>query len=148
MGQPHTNLHCLPLVLLDIFFLVDQAISLLNPSLLFFIRYSPKNKREEYTLHNMPQLIWLVTGCSSGIGEAFVTGILSRGDKVIGTCRNDTSRLKHLQDAGAKILQLDITASQESLGRTIQQAIEIYGRIDVLVNNAGYLESGMFEEVR
>lgn len=96
----------------------------------------------------MPQLTWLITGCSSGFGEDFVSTILSRGDRVIATARGDVQRLNHLEDAGAKVLQLDVTASQTELNETIEKAVAIYGGIDVLVNNAGYIESGLVEEVR
>ena len=96
----------------------------------------------------MPQLTWLVTGCSSGIGESFVLELLGRGDHVIATARNGTSRLTSLKETGAAILDLDVAAPQHDLDIKIQEAIAIYGSIDVLVNNAGYIEAGMVEEVR
>ena len=96
----------------------------------------------------MTQLVWLVTGCSSGLGEAFVHSLLARGDKVIATGRNADSRLAHLSDTGATIFDLDVTASQVELDSRIQFALQIYGKIDVLVNNAGYIEMGFVEELR
>ncbi|KAG0645473.1 putative oxidoreductase [Hyphodiscus hymeniophilus] len=95
----------------------------------------------------MTQLVWFVTGCSSGFGEAFVHSILARGDKIIATARND-SKLDTLRAVGAQILQLDITASQEQLDSCIKDALAIYGHIDVLVNNAGYLDLGTLEEMK
>ena len=83
----------------------------------------------------MTQLTWLVTGCSSGFGEAFVHRILARGDKVIASGRKSVERLAHLKDSGAAILDLDVTWSQEELDRTIEKAIGIYGGIDVLVSH-------------
>ncbi|MCJ1439399.1 hypothetical protein MMC27_008793 [Xylographa pallens] len=94
----------------------------------------------------MPQLTWLITGCSSGLGEHFVHQLLGRGDRVIATARNGASRLTSLKEAGAAILDLDVTAPQGELDGKIQEAIAIYGIIDVLVNNAGYIEAGMVEE--
>ncbi|MCJ1244246.1 hypothetical protein MMC30_001444 [Trapelia coarctata] len=94
----------------------------------------------------MPPLTWLVTGCSSGIGEKFVHALLARGDQVIATARNASERLQPLKDAGAAILDLDVTASQTVLDAKVKEAIAIYGRLDVLVNNAGYLEVGAVEE--
>ena len=98
--------------------------------------------------NTMEQLTWLVTGCSSGFGEAFVHEILARGDRVIATGRNASERLKHLEGIGAAILDLDVTASQSELDSKVQEAIGIYYGIDVLVNNAGYFELGSVEEVR
>ncbi|CZR63381.1 related to ketoreductases [Phialocephala subalpina] len=70
----------------------------------------------------MTPLTWLITGCSSGIGEAFVHEILSRGDRVIATARNASARLKSLETAGAKILDLDVTASEDELKEKIEEA--------------------------
>ncbi|KAI1501356.1 hypothetical protein F5X99DRAFT_428479 [Biscogniauxia marginata] len=85
----------------------------------------------------MSQLVWLITGCSSGLGEQFVHEILSRGDLVIATARK-VEKIKHLQQAGAAILPLDVTSDQSTLNETVSKAISIHGRIDVLVNNAAY----------
>ncbi|KAE9370658.1 NAD(P)-binding protein [Stipitochalara longipes BDJ] len=95
----------------------------------------------------MAPLVWLITGCSSGFGEAFVHDALSRGDKVIATGRKVEIRLAHLKGTGASILDLDVTASQGELNSKIAQAISVYGHIDVLVNNAGYVQTGLLEAV-
>jgi NAD(P)-dependent dehydrogenase (short-subunit alcohol dehydrogenase family) len=92
-------------------------------------------------------LTWLVTGCTSGIGEAFVLGILARGDKVIATARGDTSRLSGLAEAGAKTFSLDVTATQSEINAVVGKILE-GGPIDVVVNNAGYIEAAMVEEAR
>ncbi|CAI7589941.1 unnamed protein product [Penicillium glandicola] len=98
------------------------------------------------------KLTWLVTGCSSGLGDAFVRAILAKGDQVIATARSSngisgTERISALKEAGAAVLGLDLTASQEELNTKAQQALEIYGQVDVLVNNAGYIEVGVVEEI-
>ncbi len=96
----------------------------------------------------MPKLTWLVTGCSSGFGEAFVHGILARGDGVIATGRQADTKLSHLKDTGASILDLDVTSPQAEIDFKIAEALKIYdGGIDVLVNNAGYMQSGFVEEM-
>ncbi|KAK3169840.1 putative secondary metabolism biosynthetic enzyme [Lepraria neglecta] len=95
----------------------------------------------------MPTLTWLVTGCSSGFGEEFVHSILARGDRVIATGRNAASRLQHFKDTGATIMDLDVTAPQADLDKKMAEALAIHGGIDVLVNNAGYIESGPVEEL-
>lgn len=94
----------------------------------------------------MPQLTWLITGCSSGFGEQFVSSILARGDHVIATGR-DIIKLQNLKEAGASILQLDITSTQQAINKTVAQAISIYGKVDVLLNNAGYVSTGIFEDL-
>jgi len=90
--------------------------------------------------------VWLVTGCSSGLGEGFVHEILARGDKVVATGRNAEVKLAHLKETGAAILDLDVTASQDILDSKIQEAIAIYGKIDILVNNAGFSFGGFVED--
>lgn len=90
--------------------------------------------------------VWLVTGCSSGIGEAFVREILARGDKVIATGRNADVKLAKLKDTGAAVLDLDVTSTQEVVDAKIKEAIAIYGEIDILVNNAGFIQSCFMED--
>ncbi|KAK4553749.1 hypothetical protein LTR86_009247 [Recurvomyces mirabilis] len=92
------------------------------------------------------QLVWLVTGCSSGFGVDFIKAILERGDRAIATARNIDS-LKPLIEAGAASLQLDVSASATEIRGKIDEAVAIYGRIDVLVENAGYAQYGPVEEV-
>ena len=96
----------------------------------------------------MPQLTWLITGCSSGLGQQFVHEILTRGDRVIATGRNGKTRLKGLQDAGAATMDLNVTSFPTAIDNKIQEIIALYGGVDVLVNNAGYIEEGLVEEVR
>lgn len=95
----------------------------------------------------MPQLRWFITGCSSGIGETLVRSILARGDKVIASTRGDVSRLSSLKEAGAETVSLDVTATPSAIRAVIEKVIE-EGPIDVLVNNAGYIEGGLAEEIR
>ena len=92
------------------------------------------------------QLVWLVTGCSSGFGVDFVKAILERGDKAIATARNIDS-LRPLVDAGAAPLQLDVSDAAVEIYDKIEQAMAIYGRIDVLLENAGYAQYGAVEEL-
>lgn len=93
----------------------------------------------------MPQLRWFVTGCSSGLGESFVRSILARGDKVVASTRGDVSRLSSLKEAGAETVNLDVTAPPSEIKAAIEKVLEA-GPIDVLVNNAGYIEAGLAEE--
>jgi NAD(P)-dependent dehydrogenase (short-subunit alcohol dehydrogenase family) len=79
--------------------------------------------------------------------EQFVRQALARGDKVVATGRNAATRLAHLVETGAAILDLDISIPQDEITAKINEAIQIYGRIDFVVNNAGYIESGAVEEL-
>lgn len=84
------------------------------------------------------QLVWLVTGASNGFGHELALALLERGDKVIATARaSSVSKLHALERKGAAVLELDLTATVATLHDVAKRAIEVYGRIDVLVNNAG-----------
>ncbi|RYC81826.1 hypothetical protein BFJ63_vAg15276 [Fusarium oxysporum f. sp. narcissi] len=93
----------------------------------------------------MTPLVWLITGSSTGFGAEFVKALLAAGDKVIATARNPTS-IKHFQKAGASVLKLDLTASQADFDQLAETAIGIHGRVDVVVNNAGYPHFSTIED--
>lgn len=87
---------------------------------------------------------WLITGVSRGLGRALAQAALNRGDTVIGTMRGGAANL----DAGTDrlhVLQLDI-ANKAAVGTAVARAFELGGRIDVIVNNAGYGLLGAVEE--
>ncbi|RNJ59135.1 hypothetical protein D7B24_003228 [Verticillium nonalfalfae] len=92
--------------------------------------------------------VWLITGCSSGFGRELVKAATSRGDKVIATARKVRDLDYCLGTTNAKVLELDVTAPQSELDAKIQEAVALFGRIDVMVNNAGYVLSGVWEELR
>ncbi|WP_410661832.1 oxidoreductase [Amycolatopsis sp. lyj-112] len=85
----------------------------------------------------------LVTGASSGIGKAATLALADAGFQVIGTSR-DTSRTTPVE--GVTFLDLDVT-SDESVANLVEQVIARFGRIDVLVNNAGVGANGAAEEI-
>lgn len=87
----------------------------------------------------------LITGCSSGIGRATALRLVKAGYTVYATARRVES-IRELQQAGCRTLALDVTddASMTAAVRAIEAE---HGAVDVLVNNAGYSESGPVEEV-
>jgi len=94
------------------------------------------------------ELVWLITGASSGLGYQLVIEALSRHEKVIATSRaRSIAKADELKIRGAEVLELDVTAPLETLREVAKKAMAIYGRVDVLVNNAGYGQLGTIEEV-
>lgn len=90
--------------------------------------------------------VWFITGCSSGFGSALALEALSRGDKVIATARNP-GKLESLKAAGAATLSWDVTAPLADLEKAAATAHKIYGKLDYLINNAGYAQVGGLEEL-
>ena len=88
------------------------------------------------------QPVALVTGASSGIGKAAALALAEAGFEVVGTSRN-TAGVTHRD--GVTFLDLDV-ASDESVSSVVGRVIERYGRLDVLVNNAGIGTAGAAEE--
>src|SRR5712675_2418679 len=92
--------------------------------------------------------IWLITGTSRGFGREWALAALERGDSVAATAR-DSSTLDELVKAyGDAVLpiSLDVT-DREADFAAVTQAHEHFGRLDVVVNNAGYGQFGMIEEL-
>jgi NAD(P)-dependent dehydrogenase (short-subunit alcohol dehydrogenase family) len=85
----------------------------------------------------------LVTGASSGIGQASASLLAQNGFHVFGTGRNPDPSA----DSGFPLLALDVR-SRTSVEAAVQMVLDQAGRIDVLVNNAGYAQSGALEEVQ
>ncbi|CAB4910853.1 MAG: SDR family NAD(P)-dependent oxidoreductase [Actinobacteria bacterium] len=92
--------------------------------------------------------VWFITGTSRGFGKIWTQAALERGDKVVATARD----LAPLDDLVAKFgdsilpLKLDVT-DKAAVEAAVQQAHDHFGRLDVIVNNAGYGHMGYFEEL-
>ncbi|KAI0056647.1 NAD(P)-binding protein [Artomyces pyxidatus] len=93
------------------------------------------------------QLVWLITGTSSGFGHVLAQAALRRGDKVIATARAQSlGRIRDLQHLGADALALDVTSDPAALALVAERALALHGRVDVVVNNAGCFHMGTVEE--
>ena len=90
---------------------------------------------------------FLITGVSSGFGRAFAAAALADGHTVLGTVRTDDSKVAFESAAPgrARAVVLDVT-DFDAIRTTIPRLVEEHGRIDVLVNNAGYGHEGTLEE--
>lgn len=87
----------------------------------------------------------LITGCSSGIGEATAARLVRSGWDVYATARRPET-LSTLADAGCTTLALDVT-DETSMTTAVDAVLDGAGRIDALVNNAGYSQSGALESI-
>jgi len=87
----------------------------------------------------------LVTGCSSGIGRATAVDLLRREWTVYATAR-DTDDIADLAEAGCETAALDVT-NGAAVDRVVDRIVDETGRIDLLVNNAGYGQYGPIEDV-
>lgn len=100
------------------------------------------------------QRVWFITGSSTGLGRVLAEQVLAAGDCVVATAR-DPSKISDLErkyPAAAKAIRLDVTDRTE-VEDAVAQAIAAFGRIDVLVNNAGYgllaaLEEASEQQIR
>lgn len=91
--------------------------------------------------------VWFITGCSAGLGLALVRYVLAEGHRVIATSRSPSRTpelVEEVEKRGGKWLQLDVAGTE--VERVVQEAEEIFGRLDVVVNNAAYCVLGTVEE--
>jgi len=103
------------------------------------------------TAHSSP--VWLISGCSTGFGRELAQQTIARGFKVVVTAR-DTASIADLVEGhdNALVVALDVTR-QASIDQAVKAALDAFGTIDVLVNNAGYgyqssVEEGVESEIR
>ncbi|HET8889565.1 MAG TPA: SDR family NAD(P)-dependent oxidoreductase [Candidatus Angelobacter sp.] len=92
--------------------------------------------------------VWLVTGSASGLGREIAEAVLRSGDRLLATAR-DTQRLNDLVERYGKqvsIAPLDV-ADEAAAKTAVVKAVDVFGRLDVLVNNAGYGDTAPFEQL-
>ncbi|MBW4473132.1 MAG: SDR family NAD(P)-dependent oxidoreductase [Stenomitos rutilans HA7619-LM2] len=92
--------------------------------------------------------VWFITGSSTGFGRSLTEAVLKHGDRVVATARKpeQLDSLIHQYPTTAKVVRLDVTKPQD-VREAIKAAIDAFGRIDVVVNNAGFASVGAIEEV-
>jgi NAD(P)-dependent dehydrogenase (short-subunit alcohol dehydrogenase family) len=93
--------------------------------------------------------VWLITGSSSGFGRQLAQTALEHGDRVVATARQPSSLdelIAGAPDGAAIAVQLDVT-DPDQRAAAIDAAIDRFGRLDVLVNNAGFGSVGAVEEI-
>ncbi|RED61834.1 SDR family NAD(P)-dependent oxidoreductase [Cohnella lupini] len=91
--------------------------------------------------------VWFITGTSTGFGRQFVEQLLQTDDKVVATARNieAIADFKLVSPDNVHIVPLDVT-DKDQIQFAVQEAVNRFGRIDIIVNNAGYGLYGMIEE--
>ena len=92
--------------------------------------------------------VWFITGSSTGLGRKLAEAVLAKGDRVVATARKEATvaDLEQQYPNYARAVRLDVTDLPQ-VKASVQAAIDAFGRIDVLVNNAGYGLCGAVEEV-
>jgi NAD(P)-dependent dehydrogenase (short-subunit alcohol dehydrogenase family) len=95
----------------------------------------------------MTSKIWFITGASRGLGRIWAEAALTRGDKVAATARklDDISELKERFGDAVLPLALDVTDAEQAR-RAVHEAHTHFGRLDIVLNNAGYALAGAVEE--
>ena len=92
--------------------------------------------------------VWLVTGSASGLGRNIAEAVLASGDRLVATAR-DPRRLEDLvKKYGDQVrtAPLDV-ADEDAANAAVQAAVDAFGRLDVVVNNAGYGDIAPFEQL-
>jgi NAD(P)-dependent dehydrogenase (short-subunit alcohol dehydrogenase family) len=92
--------------------------------------------------------VWLITGSSRGLGRALAEAVLENGDRLVATARHpdQLADLAYRFGDHVRAVALDVTDA-ESARRAIAMAVDAFGRLDVLVNNAGYANVNSIEDM-
>ncbi len=94
------------------------------------------------------QKIWFITGTSKGFGRVWTQAALERGDKVIATARNLNSLEALNEKYGDNVLTLALDVTDKTaVDEAVRRAHDHFGRLDVIINNAGYGQFGAIEEI-
>ncbi|WP_146361800.1 SDR family oxidoreductase [Arthrobacter yangruifuii] len=92
--------------------------------------------------------VWFITGTSRGFGREWAEAALERGDSVAATARSTDSLTALADTYGDRVLPLSLDVTdRDAVFAAVRQAQEHFGRLDVVINNAGYGQFGMVEEL-
>ena len=92
--------------------------------------------------------VWLITGSGSGLGYAIAEAALKAGNRVIAGARRLVELNALVEEYGGNITPVALDVRDETAAKNaVERAVEIYGRLDVLVNNAGYQINAPFEQI-
>ncbi len=97
---------------------------------------------------------WLITGCSRGLGRALASAVLASGDRLVATARDPAALADLVAHGKERIIALPLDVTDEMAARrAVSAAVDRFGRLDVVVNNAGYgnvapIEDTSIEEFR
>lgn len=96
----------------------------------------------------MSSRTWLITGSSRGLGRAIAEAVLAAGHNLVATARRTEALHDLAQQYGDRIrlVTLEVTDAEDSQ-RAVQAAVEAFGRLDVVVNNAGYADMASIEDM-
>ncbi|MEZ0163010.1 SDR family NAD(P)-dependent oxidoreductase [Streptomyces althioticus] len=89
--------------------------------------------------------VWFITGASRGLGRAFAEAALAAGERVVATARDVSCLDGHQHEGRLMVLPLDVSRRTDVFA-AVDRAVAAFGRLDVVVNNAGQLVLGMVEE--
>src|SRR5258707_8469041 len=91
--------------------------------------------------------VWLITGSSRGLGRALAEAVLAGGHRLVATARTPAQLADLVGRYGDQVraIALDVTDARAA-GDAIKAAVDAFGRLDVLVNNAGYGDIGSIED--
>src|SRR5437867_4565631 len=91
--------------------------------------------------------VWLITGSSRGFGRALAEAVLAEGHQLVATARNPAQLANLVEQFGVQVRTLALDVTDEQAARdAIKAAVDMFGRLDVLVNNAGYGDVGSIED--
>lgn len=94
----------------------------------------------------MAPRVWHISGANTGLGLELALKALKEGDQVVAAVRAPSRVPDSLKVNAVKVLQFDLSYTQDEMSSYTEKAFAAFGRVDVLVNNAGYAYMGAIEE--
>ena len=92
--------------------------------------------------------VWLVTGSASGLGREIAEAVLASGDRLLATARDRRRLNDFVERYGKQVSTAALDVSDEAAAKAaVAKAVDVFGRLDVLVNNAGYGDTAPFEQL-